>query len=232
MKNHSSVELPDLIEHLILYSGTVNDIGLYYGRAGIALSLYTYSALPGCSIYYGLATEILQECLDSLSSKTENSFDTGVAGIGWVIIHLCNRGIIHEDVSEILTELDLKIMESNLTRVRDMSFDSGLRGLAFYVWNRIHSSEQCGFDLDYLYEWRNLLSEINRGTCPNEIDINNIDAWLRCFHADVACSNSNELMPNVLYSSLSDLNGRQLISFPMGIKSGIAGYAIYLMNTL
>ena len=52
------------------------------------------------------------------------------------------KGFVECDSNDILTELDNKIMERDLRRVKDYSFDTGIEGLAWYVLIRLLSSER------------------------------------------------------------------------------------------
>ncbi|MBD5307689.1 MAG: hypothetical protein HDS15_00205 [Bacteroides sp.] len=225
------LSLEDVIEHLILYCESIDDIGLYYGKSGIALALYAYSQYTSTSVYQDLACEILQECLDSISLKTENSFDTGVSGIGWIIWHLHNRGILNINPDDILVELDTKIMDSDIHRMQDFSFDSGLRGVSFYVWCRISSSTNIFFDIRYLNRWKQFLYEFG-GSYDRNIDITDFSLWRPLLGESLVFGKNQELVPSSLYFPADTILKNQIMRYPIGIKSGIAGLGLKLMNYL
>ena len=81
------------------------------------------------------------------------------------------------DSNEILTEIDKKVMERDLRRIKDLSLETGLMGISSYINIRINNADitaiHTNFDDLFLLEW-NLI-------CNNKIILDKKQAILqRC----------------------------------------------------
>ena len=80
-------------------------------------------------------------------------FESGLCGIAWGIEYLLANKFISGDSNEVLFDIDQKIMEKDLRRITDYSFETGLAGLACYVSLRlIGKNEETAFDKSFIDE--------------------------------------------------------------------------------
>ena len=85
------------------------------------------------------------------------NLETGLCGIGWGIEYLIQNGFMEGDSNEILTEIDKKVMERDLRRIKDLSLETGLMGISSYINIRINNADitaiHTNFDDLFLLEW-------------------------------------------------------------------------------
>lgn len=136
-KKEDDILLERIANHLIIQTSVMDDIGLYYGKMGIVLFFAHYARYTGCSVYEDFADELLGEVIENISDELPINMRTGLCGIGWGIEYLIQNHFMEGDSDEILGELDEKIMERDLRRIKDLSFDTGLEGISCYIRMRL-----------------------------------------------------------------------------------------------
>lgn len=144
----------------------MDDYSLMNGQMGVAIFFALLSRKTCNHWYEEFADELLENVCNNLSNQLPVSFANGLCGIGWGIEFMKHRGLIEDDTDEILSEIDAAVMERDVRRITDMSFETGLRGIYAYVVSRIMS--KCRTDVlpfDSLY-----LSEIKKTLSDNGID--------------------------------------------------------------
>lgn len=125
--------LKQIADTLLLRGNFCQNVSLFYGKTGMCLFLFLYARRTGNPWYEEFAGELLEDVCSHLSSSLPVSFADGLCGIGWSIEFLKQKGFIEGDTDEILSEIDAKVMERDLRRVSDSSFESGIGGIAAYV---------------------------------------------------------------------------------------------------
>ena len=111
---------------------------------------------------------------DDIRIDTPWGIQNGLLGIGWGLEYFMQKGFVECDSNDILTELDNKIIERDLRRVKDYSFDTGIEGLAWYVLIRLLSSErylQKPFDKMYLDDLRGVCENVPNKVCHPGISL-------------------------------------------------------------
>ena len=63
---NKSAILSKIVNHLVLVSNSVHDIGLYYGKMGIVLFLYNYSRYVHNDLYERISGELLDNVLEEV----------------------------------------------------------------------------------------------------------------------------------------------------------------------
>lgn len=122
-----STILHQLIDYLLLNACSVRSTGLYSGKAGFALTL-TELAYAYDDEYLGdRAYELLEESL--LSSTEDTSLEHGLAGIGFVLLHLISRGLVEVDLEELFATQHQHIIHS---LAKESKGQGGLR-IAYYL---------------------------------------------------------------------------------------------------
>lgn len=126
-------------------------------------------------IYDDFAGELLEEICENIPETLPINLETGLCGIGWGIEYLIQNGFMEGDSNEILTEIDKKVMERDLRRIKDLSLETGLMGISSYINIRINNADitaiHTNFDDLFLLEW-NLI-------CNNKIILDKKQAILQ-----------------------------------------------------
>ena len=151
--------LNHISRYLMLYGSFINNPGLLHGKMGIAIFFYHLGRYMDNKIYYDFGGELIDEIYNDLTIQYPIRFDDGLCGIGWGIQHLIDQGFVKADPDEVLRELDLKILECDVRRLKDTSFETGLIGIAHYIISRyrIRTSEHPIITNDYITELKNAI---------------------------------------------------------------------------
>jgi hypothetical protein len=97
-----------LIDYTLLNACSINSSGLYNGKAGIALALFEAARYLQDEYIEEQAFDLLQE---ALVNKTEDiSFESGLSGIGYVLLYLIENEFIEADFDELFEEQLEKIL--------------------------------------------------------------------------------------------------------------------------
>jgi len=132
-------DLKQIADALLLRGSFCQDVSLFYGKTGMCLFLFLYARRTGNPWYEDFAGRLLDDVCSHLSSSLPVSFADGLCGIGWSIEFLKQEGFIEGDTDEILSEIDAKVMERDVRRISDPSFEYGIGGIAAYVHCRQNS---------------------------------------------------------------------------------------------
>lgn len=154
MNNENDILLDRIANHLILHSWGLNDISLFYGKMGIVLFFAHYARYTGKTIYEDFASELLEDISENILDTLPIDLGRGLCGIGWGIEYLVQNKFMDAESDDILVEIDQKVMERDLRRISDLSVETGLRGISYYIQSRIDSGHTPKFDNSYLSEWR------------------------------------------------------------------------------
>ena len=190
-------KLACIANHLIINASFMSDLGLYRGKMGVVLFFYHYARYSGKSVYSDFGGELLREIYQEIHSEMPINFVFGLCGIGWGIEYLLQNDFIKGDSNDVLEDVDRKIMEKDVLRMKDNSFETGLAGISVYVdsrlkGNSLNSSNKktLTFDNGYLDNLlkiepqikkakpKDVLSEILKDS-PDSEDIHNIMFGLR-----------------------------------------------------
>lgn len=117
-------------------------IGLFTGKAGIALIYMLLARRDQKELYEMMADMIFQQIWASCSVETPISFSNGLLGIGWLCEFLHQNQMVVGNPDEILKDLDNIVNTTNPAKLKDASFDNGVIGLSAYVYARIIGCKQ------------------------------------------------------------------------------------------
>lgn len=225
-----SKQIKNLIDHIILYSDITSDKGLFYGKTGIALTLFEYSRFINNDSFEELALEILQEDIESVLDTPNPNFESGLSGLGWTILYLIHNDFLDKSSEIILSKIDKTIIKWNIIRFKDISFKKGLKGISFYIWsriyfNKIYSSNKKLFDKDYLVDWERYFKNFFKNNKLSNLS-NNCEIW-RSF-VFPGKKFFNPLNIQLLLSKVEkNYSKGSLLSYHMGLNEGLSGKVLY-----
>lgn len=113
------------------------EIGLFNGKAGIALIYILLARREQNGMYELMADLYLQQIWNTCSYDTPISFSRGLTGIGWLCEYLYQNQIAVGNPDEVLKDIDNIINVINPLKMRDLSFDNGIIGIMAYVYSRV-----------------------------------------------------------------------------------------------
>lgn len=152
MKNiENEIWLRRIANYQMMHSSFCGELGLFYGKMGIAIFFFHYARYSNNIIYEDFAGELLDEIIEDIHDGMSVGFASGISGIGWGIEYLVQQKFIEGNNDEILEEIDLKILEYDLLRGVDKSLETGGVGIAYYVLQRLSSLQNRKGIFDDLY---------------------------------------------------------------------------------
>lgn len=203
MDKNKDIVLQQIANHLIINSSFLTDLSLFHGKTGIVLFFYEYARYTNNPVYEEFAGELLDEIFDEVHDGISVNFENGLSGIGWGILYLLKNKFIAGNPNDILEDIDMKIMEVNLLRVRNNTLERGVAGLSVYLYFRISFQEDVSpFDIDFISDMQKVVKD---KTINTEFDL-------------------SSLIDQCTFSSLEEIGITSL-----GIHKGYAGYGLKLM---
>ena len=146
----------DGIATVLLNAPRNKEIGLYSGNAGVSLFLFYYARFRNSTIIRQKASEIVDDLFAQIEAASQPVFSlcTGIAGVGWLIDHLCQQGFLADDPCVILSDIDEYLYREAFNKLRIGYFDflHGAMGIVFYLVKRNRQ--------DYLHHLIRALSNI------------------------------------------------------------------------
>ena len=177
MDQHS-VSLKQTADHYLLRGLFCEEVGLWNGKMGMSLFFFLLSRHTNNCWYEEFAGELLDDVCTNLSQYCPITFSDGLCGIGWAIEFLKKEGFIEGDTDDILEEVDKKVMERDVRRITDASLETGLAGIATYVYTRLDSHRDNDkillFDGRYLEELDLSCDRLHIDRCTSCYDVHSI----------------------------------------------------------
>ena len=128
--------LQRIARYLMLHDSTAKSLGLLDGKMGITIFFYHYARYANKQIYDDFARELVDEIYKEIHLGYPVNFEKGLSGIAWGMEYLIQNRFVEADADEVLEELDMQILERDVRRIKDISLETGLKGLAHYVISR------------------------------------------------------------------------------------------------
>ena len=146
-----------ITNNLLINAVNLDVPGLFYGKMGVVLYFAHLARFTGKSSYEDYAGELLEFAYQEVYNCLPVDFSSGLCGIAWGIHYLLQKGFMEGDADDILSEIDAKIMERDLRRITDLTVETGLAGIGYYIKARVNSCLQKNlalpFDGEYLTGW-------------------------------------------------------------------------------
>lgn len=144
--------LQRIARYLMLHSSFTDKIGLFDGKMGVILFFMNYARYTGCKRYEKFAGELIDEIYTEIHIDCSANFGNGLAGIAWGMEYLIRNHFVKANPDEVLKELDSRILERDVRKIKDFSIESGLKGIAYYVINRCSGREYPFIFKDYMVD--------------------------------------------------------------------------------
>ena len=205
--------LTRIANHLMINASFQDDLGIYHGKMSCVLFFAHYSRYLGDLYYAEFASELLDEIYEDLTELVPVNFAYGLCGIAWGVEHLVQSRFTQGDTGEILGDLNAKIMNLDPLRMHDLSFEKGLKGIAYYVYTHVNSPYVKMKTIDDKY-----LLALNAAVCEKKMFTS---------QPQDALVFPVELMSN---KSICDQENFKLSSYPLGIVDGLAGFGLKLLG--
>ena len=152
-----------MLNHLILHANDVpNAIGLLDGKMGIALVLAHYARCSRKKNIEHAADFLVENVMNQLTTTVSIDFANGLSGIGWGIEYLIQNNYMKGCGADILQNIDERIIQFDVTRIKDWSLEKGLLGILHYVLYHLQGVNKSGstvFDYSYLTSWKSVLED-------------------------------------------------------------------------
>lgn len=223
--------LEEIVNHLLINASSQDDIGLYNGKMGISIFIAHYAHYTHNEIYLDFVYSVIEEIYDDLDNSQTFNFDIGLSGIGWGINYLLRNNYLSGEVDEVLSGLDEEIMKYDVCRINDLSFDSGLGGLLYYVISRLQTKRKdvdLPFDLLFLSDLMSAISQ-KELVCTDLFLKELFLQYKKGYMQNVFFNERLPILPEFLKGKEISLQ-MDISKMPLGLKSGIAGYGLNLMQ--
>ena len=102
MSFEQNILLNRIVNHLILHSCSLDDVGLFHGKTGVVLFFAHYARYTGIEMYDDFAEKLLEDIANNISKALPINMEFGLCGIGWGINYLIQNGFMKGDPNEIL----------------------------------------------------------------------------------------------------------------------------------
>jgi len=154
--------LPRITRHLICYSSSTSNIGLLNGKMGIVIFFFLYAKYTKKKFYEDFAEELIDDVYSDIHQNITRDFKDGLTGIAWGIEFLIQNGFVYGDSNKVLEDLDKQILELDVRKISDISLETGLKGIAYYVTSRCNNKKNKTIiiSFEYIFDLINAL-EIN-----------------------------------------------------------------------
>ncbi len=123
----------------LLTSYNYKNLGLFTGKTGVCLALYSLAKGFGVAEAENAADSLVEEIAAELPRARSTSFDKGLAGIGWAVNLLNEAGCITGKIDEILCDVDAAIYKTLTCKSYNIPLycTSGLVGYLAYLSCRL-----------------------------------------------------------------------------------------------
>lgn len=203
METDKDILLKQIANHLIINSSFLTDLSLFHGKIGVVLFFYKYAQYTKNPVYEEFAGELLDEIFNEIHDNIGMDFENGLSGIGWGILYLLENQYIAGHPNDILEDIDMKLMEVNLLRLRNGSLERGIAGFSVYFSSRL------SFQGDISYIDAVFISDLQKVISDKEVNVE-FDLY--------------SIINPCAYSSVEQIGITSL-----GLRNGYAGYGLKLM---
>lgn len=231
--NHSEklLILKKISDHLVLNGDLVDDVGLCFGKMGIAIFLYHYSNFTGSLLYHEFANQVLDESFEHIHEELPISFGDGYCGIGWSVEYLLHSGFIGGDSNLMLINIDNIVIDQGLSQLNDSTLFTGMEGILNYILFRLYSNNGISFP----FEKETLVKLI---AIANQILEDRNSSELVKLASQILLWENNRSVDYDPEAILSNIVGNNInlnvdiYSLSLGLRGGCSGIGLKLIKSL
>lgn len=164
-----------VINYIAFKASQIPNLGLYHGRMGMILALFSYAKCNNDSLLYNYANQLLNySSMDDFVGDI--SLESGITGVGLCYTLLYKAKIINDDLNDLLWEIDNKLMCIDPRRFQDFSFRTGASGILYYYRMRLSLNVPLrSIDIDYIKELDNRFQSNNSRMIIHSSFMNDLD---------------------------------------------------------
>ena len=138
--------LSKIADNLLIRSSFEENLGLLHGRMGIILFFFFhYASYTKNNLYQQVAEDLIHDLLKIFITNCLFDFKNGYCGIGWGFEYLAQHNFLSDNTGDLLEDIDLEIMKTDVYRLTDVSLTSGLSGILHYVLSRLSNKMSYSF---------------------------------------------------------------------------------------
>ena len=126
---------------LLINSAYIDNIGLLNGKMGIAIFFAHLFGKTKNPLFENMFEMLIDEVFDGITITTIPDFEDGLAGIGWGVEYLIEKGFIDANSDEVLETLDRKIGQILPYDVDNVGLLTGYCGYGLYLIKRIKNGK-------------------------------------------------------------------------------------------
>lgn len=209
------MELDKIVLYIERNIKDVNEIGLLYGKMGIAIFFFHYARYSEDKRYEDIAMELVDTVLKNLTLQIPANYAYGLAGIGTGIEYLIQNKFIEEDGNDILTDIDTIVFKELIYQEKkDFSLEKGLCGLGKYFLYRIHKRKYWQEELITVKNRQNIIHLLDRLDSEKKItslsQIEILYLLMQLYEINIFNMKVEKLIRFYLHEDVSDI--RELIS--------------------
>jgi len=138
--------------HRLLHNN-IKERGLYYGKAGEVLLLYSLFQMTGDTGFQKKAINNLNEISEHIAGVEDLGFAEGLAGIGWAIEWVAQNNFLEIDTNEVLEDIDNILYKSVIfSSDNNISLHNGTLGKFLYFLSRYKSKNPGNIRLKNIFQ--------------------------------------------------------------------------------
>lgn len=218
--------LSRISNYMLINYSFIPDISLFYGKMGGVIFFCHYGRYTDNKLYDEFANELLDELYEEISTDIPVGFSRGLCGIGWGIEYLVSNKFMKGNTSKILADLDKQIMNTDIKRIEDLSMETGLGGILFYINARLRSSKkQIPFDSSFL---KDVFEKLNANTLSEDNQLKILfDEYRNIIRGRIGVKDGVPF-PTWIFKKLP--NKIELLhDHPIGVANGLTGVGLKLI---
>lgn len=144
-KNALTGKLNEIVEALQKEANAVESAGLMGGKIGIAPFFFYYALYTQKEEYFDIGFDLIADTFDLINEGfSYHTFAGGLAGVGWMIMHLVQADILDMDADEVLESLSPYLSKAMMYDMDNGNYDylHGALGTGLYFLSRVETESE------------------------------------------------------------------------------------------
>jgi len=134
-------KLEKVIETLIINGTLTEQLGLFYGKAGIAVFFFHYARHTGNELFQDYALDLIESIQEQITVTVSVRYDVGLPGIGVCMEYLLQNDFIESNDKDLFGDFDDRMYRAvQYEPYPDLSLQEGLTGWGRYFIYRLNGN--------------------------------------------------------------------------------------------